>query len=383
MKVLIVTTGYPRNPDDLSGVFIKRLAEAIAKQATEVAVLAPGDREVVKPREKDAALRVIRFPYAPGPLMRIAYGNGGIPENLRRQPWLFFLLPFFVCSLIIHTIILAGRHDVIHANWLATGLFCLPARYIRKKPLVVTLRGSDLRKGVSKLSEFVIKRSDAVTTVNRQWATDIQRTFHRRVHYTPNGVSLPKARIDPRKMFGIGPEEIIVLSVGVLQERKGTDILSLTARALVDCGLPIRFLVVGPGNPAAFGLHVLPNVICTGGMAPRDVLALYSPGDIFVLPSRFEGRPNVLLEAMAAGMACVATKLPGVLELLDDQSGMLVDMEDVQALMDAICHLAEDAVMRKVMGERARKRISALSLDWKSSAEKYLEIFEGPSPAVA
>mgnify|MGYP002684319595 CR=1 FL=1 len=78
--------------------------------------------------------------------MRLAYGVGGIPEVWHRSPCLLPLFPFFLCSMLIHVLLLSKRHDVIHAQWLNTGLLSLPAAMLSGKPLVVTLRGSDLKK---------------------------------------------------------------------------------------------------------------------------------------------------------------------------------------------------------------------------------------------
>lgn len=375
MKILIVTTGFPRNNSDFSGIFIKRLATALTRSGAKVTVLAPGDR-CTKAKESIQGISIIRFTYAPRCLMRIGYGDGGILENLHRWPWLFMVLPFFLLSMIIHTIVLAKHCDVIHANWLATGFLSLLAKRIRKKALVVTLRGSDLRKGASKMLLFVVSRSDAITTVNKIWAEDLLKGFSCNVFYTPNGVEISEKTHNPRPKLGINDDEIIALYVGVLQERKGADVLAEAARLSMGLNGSLRFLVIGPGDATKFGLIGLPNVICTGGISPHEALAVYPHCDIFVLPSRFEGRPNVLLEAMASGLPSVATRLPGVLEVLTDDCGILIDKEDPRALAEAICELAKDPARRKAMGERARARIKELSLDWESSAREYLRIFE-------
>jgi glycosyltransferase involved in cell wall biosynthesis len=375
MKILLVTTGFPRNNSDFSGIFIKRLATALTLSGAKVTVLAPGDR-CAKAKESIQGISIIRFTYAPRCLMRIGYGDGGILENLHRWPWLFLVLPFFLLSMIINTIVLAKHCDVIQANWLVTGLFSLPAKKITKKPLVVTLRGSDLRIPSSKLLAFVICRADAVASVNRKWAEDLREKFGRRIFYTPNGVEVLNKTYDLRHKFGIGANDIIVLYIGVFRKVKGVDVLAEAARISAGLNRSLRFLVIGPGDATKFGLTGLPNVICPGGMAPHEALAVYPHCDIFVLPSRFEGRPNVLLEAMASGLPSVATRLPGVCEVLTDDCGILIDKEDPRALAEAICKLAKDPVRRKAMGERARARIEELSLDWKSSAREYLHIFE-------
>jgi len=374
MKILIVTTSYPRNEADLSGIFLKRLAMAMARTGVRVTVLAPGDRDA-KTRESGEGINVVRFVYGPRYLMRVGYGDGGIPENLRRWPWLFAILPFFLFSMIIHAIVLAKDCDVIHANWLHAGLFSLPAKKIRKKPLVVTLRGSDVKQGASNMLPLVVSRADAVTTVNKTWAEDLTEKCGCDVFYTPNGVNISDKAIDLKARFDIGDNEVVALYVGALRKVKGADLLVEIAGVTFGIDRSVRFLVVGPGDPKEFGLERLPNVICTGRIPPYEVLAIYPHCDILVLPSRSEGRPNALLEAMAAGLPVVATKLPGVLEIVTDESGILVDIEDTLALAEGICRLAKDHSVRKAMGQKARERIAELSIDWQSSAKTYLNIF--------
>lgn len=375
MKVLIVTTSYPRNDTDPSGIFVKRLALAMVRSGARVTILAPGDRDA-KSSEVDDGIHIIRFFYAPRVLMRIGYGEGGIPENVRRWPWLFLILPFFLLSLSLYTIVLAKDYDIIHANWLATGFFSLSAKWIRKKPLVVTIRGSDLNGVPSKLLPFVIGRADAMTTVNKTWAEQLSKRFSGKVFYTPNGVEASHAAIDLRSKLGFGHDETIALYMGVLRKVKGADVLAEAAKITMGSGCSVRFLVIGSGDPRKFGLAGLQNVICVGEIPPNEALAVYPCCDIFVLPSRSEGRPNALLEAMASGLPSVATRLPGVLEILDDGSGILVKTEDPEAIAEAVCDLAGNPVKRRGMGERAKARISELSLDWESSAKNFLSLFE-------
>ena len=374
MKVLILTTSYPRNRSDLSGIFVKRLASAMARLGAKISVLAPGDKDA-EATEWDNGIRVKRFFYAPRTLMRIGYGAGGIPENTRRHPWLFAVLPFFLLSMVIHTVISAKDCNVIHANWLATGFFSLLPKWIRGKPLVVTLRGSDLRGVTSKLLPFLAARADAITTVNKSWDESLAKRFPGKVFYTPNGVEVSSESADLRAKFGLGANETVVLYVGVLSNRKGADLLAKAAKATVGLEDHVKFLVIGPGHPSEFGLAELPNVVCTGEISPEEVLAIYPSCDIFVLPSRFEGRPNALLEAMASGLPSVATKLPGVIEVLGEEAGILVETEDPEALALGICTLAKDPARRQLMGERAKAKISELSLDWESSAKNYLHVF--------
>ena len=303
--------------------------------------------------------------------------DGGIPENLRRWPWLMLILPFFFISLIINTIIYSRDCDVIHVNWLPTTIFALPAKVIRRKPVVLTIRGMDFKKGISTFSALILRTADVITTINQKWAEDIKEKIGGEVFYTPNGVEVSENRVNLQKRFGISSGKIIVLYVGVLSLRKGADILARVAELTIARDTSIQFLVVGPGDPRGFGLDRIPNVTYVGRIPPDEVLGVYAQCDIFALPSRHEGRPNSLLEAMASGLPSVATCLPGVMEILNNESGIIVDKESPQAFLEAILGLAQNQERRRMMGQKAASRIKELSLDWDTCANNYSRIYKG------
>jgi glycosyltransferase involved in cell wall biosynthesis len=252
----------------------------------------------------------------------------------------------------------------------------LPAKWIRRRPLVITIRGVDLKGRRSVLASLLGRGAEALTTVNEHWAKEIGRKVGRTVFFTPNGVEVADVVLDLRKRFGLDASKVLALYVGALSLTKGADILAEIAKRTEEAGTCVQFLVVGPGRPEEFGLDRLANVLCIGRLPPQEVLALYGGCDLFVLPSRHEGRPNALLEAMAAGLPSVAAKLPGVEEVLSEECGIVVALEDAKAFAEAVCRLAADRERRLRMAESARFRIRELCLDWDTSASKYLQIFQ-------
>ena len=96
-----------------------------------------------------------------------------------------------------------------------------------------------------------------------------------------------------------------------------------------------------------------------------------------VLFSSSEGCPNVVIEAMAAGRAILATNLPGVIELMGDSAcGYTAPVDDVQALSNIILQACKEPGLLKSMGERARARIQQLGLSWEKTARSYEEIYQ-------
>ena len=118
MRVGIITTSYPRFPGDFAGSFVADLASALSRSGADVSVWAPHAPGLAE-REVAEGVMVHRFRYAPGPLERVAYGDG-IANNLRRHPSAALGLPGFVRALKR-----AGREasrscDLLHVNWAQT-----------------------------------------------------------------------------------------------------------------------------------------------------------------------------------------------------------------------------------------------------------------------
>ncbi len=109
--------------------------------------------------------------------------------------------------------------------------------------------------------------------------------------------------------------------------------------------------------------------------ARQDVVAYLRAADIFVLPSRSEGLSNALLEAMACGLACVATPVSGTAELLADRRGVLVPPGDVAAWAGALGPLSADAAARSEIGARAAAHVRA-TFSIEATADKLVAAYE-------
>jgi glycosyltransferase involved in cell wall biosynthesis len=157
-----------------------------------------------------------------------------------------------------------------------------------------------------------------------------------------------------------------VLFVGARLPLKGLGELAEAVRALPDCELVV---VGGEGagaiDPAAQRrmmqalerLRAEGRLVEMGELRPELVTRCYAECDVFALPSHREGFPNTLLEAMAAGLPCVASPVGAVPEMLEDECGVLVPVGDVAGLRRALADLAGDPRRRIRFGERAHRRV--------------------------
>jgi glycosyltransferase involved in cell wall biosynthesis len=177
-----------------------------------------------------------------------------------------------------------------------------------------------------------------------------------------NGVFLSQsddARGRTRARWGVTPEEIVIGSVGRLEAQKAPDIALKIIAGLVSKGLPIRYIWIGDGpqrtafKRQAHALGIAGYVHLDGW---RDDVASCLQGlDIFLMPSRFEGLPLALLEAMGAGLCCCVSAVGGMGEAIQHGlNGYLCAPRDVPKWCEQIETIVANPALRVDMGRRAR-----------------------------
>jgi glycosyltransferase involved in cell wall biosynthesis len=186
-----------------------------------------------------------------------------------------------------------------------------------------------------------------------------------RIVLVPNGVDLGRvpaagARARIRAALGVAADACVVTSVARLVPQKGLDLLlEAWARGMDAHGAVLWLAGDGPARPAleaqAARLGLGERVALLGRR--DDVADVLDATDVFVLASRAETTPIALLEAMAAGRACVATDVGDCRAMLGDGSaGRIVPPGDVTGLAAALREVATDAALRERLGNTARER---------------------------
>ncbi len=205
-----------------------------------------------------------------------------------------------------------------------------------------------------------------------------------RIVVIPNAVELPavqagtRARL--RSELGVPTGAGLALAVGRLNAEKGQSLLLQAAPAVLSCFPQTVFALAGDGplraalEQQAAQLGIAAQVRFLG--VRQDVPGLLAAADLFVLPSRSEGMPNALLEAMAAGLPVVSFNVGGVGEVLSHgQTGLLVPPEDVDGMSRAMQSLLESEQERRRLGAAAQECIrSQHTLE--SMCGKYARLFE-------
>ncbi len=390
MKIVILTTGFPRWPGDLFGFFIAELAEALAEAGDTVTVVAPAHRDAPAREARDGVgVRRVRYAWPAG-LQKLAYGGGVVP-NLRDDPFLAALLPGFLAALAWQGSAEAIGADLFHGQWIVSGLLGRLTGWLHGRPVVVTLRGSDLAilRGLPDwLARRLLAGFDAVTCVSdeiRQAVLDYGLEADR-VFLTPNGVNTelfsPRDKIESRRELGLGPDEPLMVWAGRLAPEKGLTDLIEALPSVLQTHSSARLVLIGDG-PERDALDRL-----AGERGVREALDLrpaversrlavwYGAADLVCLPSLREGRPNTVLEAMACGRPVLATAVGGVPELIENErGGRLVEPRNPAAFARAASEMLADPGRLAAMGAAGPKRLAELGLTWARSAERVREIY--------
>jgi glycosyltransferase involved in cell wall biosynthesis len=192
------------------------------------------------------------------------------------------------------------------------------------------------------------------------------------VRIIPNGVSVE--RFVPRSRGG--RPVTTILTVANLRTEKAHEVLLAAAAELRPRHPHLRFVIVGDG-PRAVELRELAGKLGVDAEVKflghrEDVPALLAAADAFVLPSRSEAFPNGVLEAMAAGLPVVASRVGGLVDLIENgRTGLLVTPDDAGALASAIESLVLSPAGAELLGAHAREEVTR-----RYSFERMVRTFE-------
>ncbi len=280
----------------------------------------------------------------------------------------------------------------IHHVWPAADRYLsMLARAAGVPHLVITehITGESHSGGQRALKRNELRRADAVTAVTGAIVETLVRDYgieRARVRVVANGADMPDDEGEApvarrwRERYLSTPLKPLWVIAGRLEEQKGHDVLFEALSRLVKNGLDFTLIVAGDGSrrswleQQALSLGLSPRVQFVGQL--EDVGSLLAASDAVLLPSRWEGLPLVLLEAMARGRPIVATAVGGVGDVLTDGvNGTLVPAGDVEALAEALVNLQRKSDRAWRMGQAAAERVRD-HYTWHAVAEEFESVYD-------
>ena len=372
MRILILNSEYPPIGGG-AGNASANLARCLADLGHEVSVVTArfGDQPHL---EKSTNLTVIRIP-----ALRRKQDRSGALEQI-----VFILSASFWTLRLIRQL----KPDVTLAFFgVPSGAVTLFIKLVTKIPYVVSLRGGDVpgfrpydfgtyHKLIAPLLRIIWKQASAIVANSnglRELAVQFDARFE--IPVIPNGVDLELYRTDARSTAM--PR---LFSVGRIVHQKGLDLAMQALAGLKELSWEWRIAGDGPQLDAlkllAQKLGIADRVQFLGWQAREQLIEQYHWSNLFLFPSRHEGMPNAVLEAMASGLPVIASRIAGSEELVSNgETGFLFPSEDIEALRDALRKLISDTVLRQTMGNVARRHMEE-RYSWAATAEQYALLLE-------
>jgi glycosyltransferase involved in cell wall biosynthesis len=391
LRVGVLTSVFPRFAGDLAGHFVLATCRALRQRGLEVRVLAPHVSGTAT-RETVDGVPVERFRYLwPESLQRVSYDSGTM-ANLRASWRARLGLPFLAAAFWARARALAGGCDLLHAHWIPAGLVALALGPWRRRPVVVTVWGSDLAllrvPALGGMARRLLTRAARVVAVSETMARALVALGlpAERVCVVLTAIDPPAApaegKEELRRALGLPAAHTLALFLGRLSPVKGPDVLLEAVGRLAARHPEATFVFAGDGQlrgplqEAARRLGVERQVRFVGQVPREDVPAYLTACDLLALPSRSEGLPHAVLEAMAFGLPVVASAVGGVPEVVQDGvTGALVPPEDPAALADALSPLLAEPDRRQRYAEAARRAFAAREHTWPRVARQLDEIY--------
>jgi glycosyltransferase involved in cell wall biosynthesis len=406
MRILMLTTSYPKYPGETTAPFIEEIAAGLARRGHDVHVVAPWHPDIQRePVERGVHLHFFR--YAPRRGLNIwGYAQSLHADTLIKRQALGvtpFALAHSARALlrVMQREMRAGTppFQVVHAHWVLPNAVpaALVARSVRL-PLVVSLHGSDVYmaeqfRATTPFAGLAFRAANAVTACSRD-------LFVRGVRLgappassvvIPYGINLDEFRPDPdarglvRAELALPDDAPLVVALGRLVHKKGFGVLLDAWPHVLEQHPNALLALVGYGDlrasleQQAARLGITRQVRFTGQVERKRAASYLAAADVFTLPivsdQGTDGLPNTLLEAMGAGRPVVASRVAGVPDVIEDgQHGLLVPDRDPPALAAAIIRLLDAPEEAARLGAAARQRIET-ELTWDDAAARFEQVY--------
>jgi glycosyltransferase involved in cell wall biosynthesis len=281
----------------------------------------------------------------------------------------------------LRALCLAKQPDIVHTHGYRSDVIGSLASASVHTPRVTTVHGFTGGNIKNRANEWIqvraVRKFDAVVPVSGSIFERLRKAGIREsiLHTIPNAVDPRRviaSRREARRRLGLADEDFAIGWVGRMSREKD---LGALVQALRIAKKPFKAVFVGDG-PCRTQLQLLAtslgvsSLIQWQGLVP-DAASLFSAFDVFVLSSRTEGIPIVLLEAMRAGVPIVATRVGGVPEMLGENEALLVASEQPDALAAAI-----DTVRAHADAARSRASAARARLEHDFAVESWIERYD-------
>lgn len=362
LKIGILSFYYPHLGG--SGIVTSRIASNLAKQGHEIHFIGY-DTDLNPPEMEKLGIRLHN-------IRKVDY------PCLKNEPYIWSLASK-ICDIYRE-----NNLDLIHANYalphaasafLARERIRADGKYL---PYVVTGHGSDIhtnghKNEVNPILQLCLNSADALTFVSR----DLKKIAEEELGISKKGIFIPNfvdrkefyvKESDFREKFNIPKNAFVIGHVSNFAPVKQVYHFSYLAEHMKTDGTlnNTYFLMVGDGREKAMleerveKIEAKGNFRFTGKLSPEEVLDSYNSMDVVLLPSKHEGNPLTLLEAMACAKPVIGTRVGGIEETIKGGGGFLFSSGDIVELNNIISNLKNNKDLCLETGKRGLKKVEKI-----------------------
>lgn len=402
MKICVFTQTFPRYQGDPVAPFMRDFCQGLVKAGNKVIVLAPYDSKFsLRKKKEDFKIKLYKYVFADR-LHLLGYSRTLIGDQ-RFKLFVYPLAPlmFLFSFLALLRLIYQEKIEIISAHWiLPNGFIAALVSKITGIPLVISIPGSDIYLAKKNfifrsMALLAVRQSKAVVSNSRRYLEEFSKSGINLENSLeiPYGVDVKKyqypasQKIKMRRKLGFLKNDLIILAVGRLVEKKGYEYLIKAMPIILRKKKQVRLVLIGNGAEKsklikiAKDLKISNKVFFLGKVNYDQLSKFYSLADLFIAPSIKDSQGNLeshivaLFEAMASGLPIVATEL-AVSEkyVIDGVNGYRVKQRNKKALALGVLSIL-DSPNRFKMGEKS-KLIAKKHLSYETSGKEYTKIFK-------
>jgi len=358
-SILFLTNAYPDFDSSYRGVFIKKMASLLQEEGYQISVVTPKIYKGSHSFEEQDGMKVYRFPF---------FARNKLLIEHEKIPYLRMILYYITGALLTLYAMLKNRCYLIHVHWaIPTGLIGVTVGLLLRKPLIVTIHGSDLRMALEKrgflrkLFVYVCRNAAHLNCVSEVQKKELERLGvpSEKISTIPMGIDAAFLETGKNRAGESRNRSITILSNRNLLPIYNVSLLIRAIPIILKEEPETKFLIAGDGTEKkalereAKNLNINSSVKFLGRVPHEEMPNLLSQADIYVSTSIHDGASVSLLEAMGSGVFPVVTDIPANREwITTGQNGFLVPLDDEEYLANRII----DAIRNKVFLEKSRAK---------------------------
>jgi glycosyltransferase involved in cell wall biosynthesis len=341
MRVFVISKGMPTEQYPLNGIFEFDQAKALARSGAEVAMLVIDFRSGSYKR---------KYGFSEYETEGVRVFELSLPLGLYRRA--LPLLRYLLIKVYKKAVKACGQPDIIHAQFYSIGAIAAVLKKRYKVPFVITEHSSKLNTDLQNISQLDLNLAksayqcaDKLIAVSHALAANLKNNFQVEATVIPNIVDVSQFQYVERTL----KDDFTFISVGNLVKIKGFDQLLEAFAEAFKADNAVKLSIVGDGpelenlQNTVTRLNLNGKVSLLRTIGRNRIKSFYQEGDAFVLASHSETFGVVFIEAMATGLPVIATSCGGPNDIVTENAGYLIPVDDRQALVSALQAMRNNA----------------------------------------